>query len=64
MENYINKMADKIINYNLLDKLIYFTFSVLILTALIVFISAVSIKITLGICIVLYGILQILELNN
>ena len=64
MNNYINKIADKIINYNLLDKLIYFTFSILILTAVIVFINAVSIKITLGICAVLYGALQILELSK
>ena len=64
MEILINKIANKIIDYNLLDKLIYLTFTVLLLTAVIVFISSVSMKVTLQVCFVLYFILQYLELNR
>ena len=64
MKALIDKMGNIIINYNILDKLIYLTFTVLLLTAVIVFISSVSMKVTLQVCFVLYFILQYLELNR
>ena len=64
MKALIDKMGNIIINYNILDKLIYLTFTVLLLTAVMVFISSVSMKVTFQVCFVLYFILQYLELNR
>ena len=64
MEKIINKYINFIESLIIKNRFINFTFSILLLTALIVFISTVSIKITLGLCVILYGLLQILELNK
>ena len=64
MKALIDKMGNIIINYNILDKLIYLTFTVLLLTAVMVFISSVGMKFTFQVCFVLYFILQYLELNR
>ena len=64
MKTLNDKITDIIINYNILDKLIHLTYAVLLLTAVIVFINAVSIKVTFGICAVLYFMLQYLELDK
>jgi hypothetical protein len=64
METILNKYINFIENLIIKNRFINFTFSFLFLMAVITFISAVSIKITLGLCAVLYGALQILELNK
>ena len=64
MKALIDKMGNIIINYNILDKVIYLTFTVLLLTAVMVFISSVGMKVTFQVCFVLYFILQYLELNR